>query len=197
MSASVWFEEVNKGLLKELKDTIKIKNAKGVLAPLPKLEHAVIVRKPEEDFKFEVFPCVSIYNIGYKYQVQRHLPLQYRHTMVENPDSLEVEELAVPFDLEYQIDFWARYQSDMDIMTRLWLMKHYRQFNLPVIDDGGTSRTVNVLQEGSVVKSDLVLNKERLFHTIIKYVIWVEIDDEIRYTIPKVGSVGINLCQKT
>ena len=33
MSANVWFEEVNTGLLKELKNTVRIKDANGVLTP--------------------------------------------------------------------------------------------------------------------------------------------------------------------
>ena len=179
MSANVWFEEVNIGLLKELKDTIRIKDANGVLVALQ--DKALIVRKPEEDFKLEVFPCVSIYNLSY-----RHEPFRYNPAPIKVGEDIEnkivvLEDPAIPFDLTYQIDFWAKYQSDMDTMTRTWLTKHFRQFNLTVIDDGGTERTCNCLAQGSIVKSDLVLNKERLFHSIIKLQIWVELDDETRY----------------
>ena len=76
-------------------------------------------------------------------------------------------------------------------MTRTWLMRHFRQFNLPVIDDGGVERTCNVLAEGSMYRSDLVKDKERLFHVSMKYSIWVEIDDEIRYNRPMVMEVDI------
>ena len=34
MSANVWFEEVNMGLLSEIKDTVRIKNSRGVLVAL-------------------------------------------------------------------------------------------------------------------------------------------------------------------
>ena len=53
-------------------------------------------------------------------------------------------------------------------------------------DDGGVERTCNCLSQGSVVKSDLVLNGKRLFHSIIKLQIWVELDDETRYNKPMV-----------
>ena len=94
-----------------------------------------------------------------------------------------MEDSAVPFNLTYQIDFWSRYQEDMNNMTMLWLAKHFHQFNLTVIDDGGTERSSNCLMIGVPFKSDLVLNGERLFHTIISYQIWVELDSETRYNI--------------
>ena len=179
MSANVWFEEVNTGLLSEIKDTVRIKDANGVLIPLE--DNALVVRKPEEEFNFEVFPCISIYNLSY-----RHDPLRYDPSPVRVGEDIvngivTLEDPAVPFNLTYQIDLWAKYQEDMDCMTRTWLTKHFRQFNLEVVDDGGTERTCNCLMQGSVVKSDLVLKGERLFHSIIKLLIWVELDDETRY----------------
>lgn len=196
MSASVWFEEVNIGLLKEIESYVRIKDQKGVLIPLPKPEKSIVVRKPEEDFKFEVFPCVSIYNKDYVYAPIRHC--QPDPVVVDydrDNGNVVLEDKAVPFNLSYQIDFWARYQEDMDCMTRTWLMRHHHQFNLDVIDDGGTPRSVNVLAEGRIVKSDLVQNKERLFHSIANYTIWVEIDDETRYTVPMVRTVDVDAKQ--
>lgn len=190
MSANVWFEEVNIGLLNEIKDTVRVRNANGVLVALD--NKALIVRKPEEDFKLEVFPCVSIYNISY-----RHDPFRYNSQLVnvgldEENKVVILEEPALPFNLEYQIDFWSKYQSDMDDMTRTWLLKHFRQFNLKVVDDGGTERTCNCLTSGSVVKSDLVSGGERLFHSIVKLQIWVELDNETRYNKPMIVDRTIN-----
>lgn len=184
MSANVWFEEVNIGLLEEIKNTVRIKNSKGVLNALK--DEALLIRKPEEDFKLEVFPCVSIYNLSYKHDPVRYNPSPVIIEEDEENKVVVMEDPAVPFNLDYQIDFWAKYQEDMDCMTRTWLSKHFRQFNLKVVDDGGVERTCNCLIQGSVVKSDLVLNGERLFHSIIKYQIWVELDDETRYNKPMV-----------
>lgn len=184
MSANVWFEEVNTGLLEELRNTVRIKDANGVLVTL--LDNALVIRKPEEDFKFETFPCVSIYNLDYKHEPIRYNPAPIKIGEDRENHVVNFEDPAVSFNLTYQIDFWAKYQTDMDCMTRTWLMRHFRQFNLPVIDDGGTERTCNCLMQGSVVKSDLVQGGERLFHSIIKYQIWVELDDETRYNTPMV-----------
>lgn len=191
MSANVWFEEVNIGLLKEIKNTVKIKNAKGLLVELD--DDSLVVRKPEEDFKLEKYPCVSIYNLTYA-----HDPMRYNPSPVVVDRDIEnniatLEDSAIPFNLDYQLDFWAEYQTDMDCMTRTWLKSHFRQFNLKVIDDGGTERTCNCLMKGKVVKSDLVLNGERLYHSIIKLLIWVELDDEIRYNKSIASEVDSNL----
>lgn len=190
MSANVWFEEVNIGLINEIKNTVRVRNANGVLVALE--DNQIIIRKPEEDFKLEVFPCVSIYNLSYG-----HDPIRYNPSPVivgddKEKNALIMEESATPFNLLYQLDFWSRYQTDMDYMTKKWLMKHFRQFNLSVIDDGGTERSCNCLIQGKATKSDLVLEGERLFHTIIKYLIWVELDDETRYNKPKVDNVLIS-----
>ena len=184
MSANVWFEEVNTGLLKELRDTIRVKDANGDLIALS--DRSFVIRKPEEDFKFETFPCVSIYNLDYKHEPVRYNPEPVRVGEDRENKQVIFEEPATPFNLTYQIDFWAKYQTDMDYMTRTWLMKHFRQFNLPVADDGGVERTCNCLIQGSVVKSDLVSGGERLFHSIVKYQIWVELDNETRYNKPMV-----------
>lgn len=191
MSANVWFEEVNTGLLKELKDTIRIKDAKGVLVALE--DKALIIRKPEEDFKSETYPCISIYNKDYKHDLVRYNPAHVKVSEDLENNIAVMEEPAVPFRLSYQIDFWSRYQTDMDMMTRTWLKKHFRQFNLNVIDDGGTERSCNCLVKGSVVKSDLVLNGERLFHSIINIEIWVELDDETRYNVSIASKRGIEM----
>lgn len=194
MSANVWFEEVNVGLMKEICKHVSIRDTSGKITPIP--DSAVFVRKPEEDFKSEVFPCISIYNKTYEHDPIRYDPVPVKLGVDQNTKKIELEETAVPFNLFYQIDFWARYQEDIDYMTRTWLLRHFRQFNLDVVDDGGTKRSCNCLQNGQIVKSDLVLNKERLFHSILNLEIWVELDGELRYNMPVVITHDVNARQK-
>lgn len=194
MSANVWFEEVNTGLIQEILKYVKYRQPSGDTTLIS--EDAVFVRKPEEDFKSEIFPCVSIYNKTYEHDVIRYDPVPVKLEFDEFEKSIEMEETAVTFKLFYQIDFWAKYQTDMDCMTRTWLIKHFRQFNLDVIDDGGVARSCNCLQTGQIVKSDLVLNKERLFHSIVNLEIWVELDDETRYNMPVVITHDVEAKQK-
>lgn len=191
MSASVWFTEVYAGLMKEIKKSVLHKDSSGY--HLVALENnQILVRKPEEDFKFESFPCVSVYITDYKHDPTRYDSKPVVIARDINSNTATVEETAVPFILNCQIDFWSRYQEDMTDMTRLWLLKHFRSFNLSVIDSGGNSRLCNCFSQGNIVKSDLVLNKERLFHSILKYQIWVEIDEEICYNTSMVTSINLS-----
>lgn len=194
MSASVWFEEVDVALRQEILNTVKVKdpttNEIKVLDP-----KSAIVRKPEEDFKIETFPCVSIYNLNYRHDPMRYNPNPVIVSRDYDNGTAELEDPAIPFNLTYQIDFWSSYQSDMNLMTRTWLMKHHRQFNLEVVDSGGTPRNCNVIIQGSPVKSDLMDKGERKFHTIITYHIWVELDEETRYNVNMVTSREVNVNQ--
>lgn len=190
MSANVWFEQVDIGLINELKTTVRVLNHEGALVPLE--EGAVIVRKPEEDFKIETFPCVSIYNTGYSFDPMRYVSEPSVVGRDTSSRTATIEENAVPYNLTYNIDFWARYQTDMNTMTMSFLWRHFRQFNLSVVDDGGKTRSCNCIISEQPKKSDLMLNKERLFHTIISCHIWVELDSETRYNVPIVIERGLN-----
>lgn len=191
MSANVWFEEVYTGLIKELQDTIRIKNRDGSFSPLP--NNAFSVRKPEEEFKSETYPCVSLYTRDYKFVPSRYNPnpvvvgKDYENNLVLLEDS------ATSYDISIQIDLWAKYQTDMDSMTRSWLTTHFHQFNLDVVDDGGTERSVNCLMKGNVTPSDLISGGERLFHSIINLQIWVELDAQNCYNKPMVVDRDINV----
>ena len=192
MSANVWFEEVNIGLINEIYDTVYQIDMGGGLIPLEKGVQ-IVVRKPEEDLKFEKYPCISIYNKSDSFDSLRYDPNQVVKSRDYENHQAWVEDPHVPFTLSYQIDFWARYQSDMDTITRMWKEKHFRQFNLSVTDDGGNDRTVNCMVKGDTVRADLVDGKERLFHSIVNLEIWVELDSETRYNKPMVSDLSINV----
>lgn len=192
MSANVWFEEVNIGLINELKKTVKIRNEQGLLVTLP--DNAFMVRKPEKEFKFETFPCISIYNKDYKHDVLRYIDKQPVKKSISGNKAI-LEDIAIPFNLNYQIDFWSDFQTDMDTMTHTWLTSHFRQFNLDVIDDGGNNQSCNVLMQGSVIKSDLIQGSTRIFHSILNYLIWVEIDEETVYNTDIVTNINLQVTE--
>ena len=190
---SIWKEEVDTGLINEIFNTVRVPNSKGILVPLSSKEKQVLIRKPEEDFKPEKYPCVSIYNTGDNFSTDR-----YNHNKIKKrlPNGvMRLEDSAVPFDLTYNIDFWSRYQIDMNAMTKEWLKHHFRQFNLLVTDDVGNEVYVNCLRSSNARKSDLMSGGERLFHTIISYRIWVEIKDETQYNTNVATKVNIDVSQ--
>ena len=185
MSANVWFEEVEKGLKEEILNTVKYLTTMGTIEPVT--DKMVFVRDPEEDLREEQIPCVTITHIFNRFDARRYNPNPVIMGKNEEENLLSMQDSAVPFNLTYQIDFWSRYKEDINTMTRTWLMKHFRQFNLKVIDDGGVERSSNVLLNEGMKSSDLIKNQKRLFHSVISYVIWVELDDEVGYNVHMVA----------
>ena len=175
-SESVWFEQVDTALLNYIKGIVKLPNSNGVLTPVP-----VKIRKPDEDFKVEEYPCVTIYNL---YSVRDEIRYFPDTVVVERyPDSNKVieERSAIPYSLYYQLDFWSRQQTHMNEMTRRWLGYHPdKYFNLPVKDISGNDRNSFVLMTDDLRKADFLTDTKRTFHSVLTYKVWVEIDERIR-----------------
>lgn len=175
-SESVWFEQVDTALINYIQGIVKLPNASGVLTPVP-----VKIRKPDEDFKIEEYPCITLYNL---YSVRDEVRYFPDKVVVErHPDrNILIEERgAIPYSLFYQLDFWSRKQSQMNDMTRMWLGHHPdRCFNLPVKDLSGQDRSSFVLMTDDLRKSDFLTETQRTFHSVLTYRVWVEIDEKIR-----------------
>lgn len=194
MSANVWSEEVEIGLKQEILNTVFYLTDTGIKAPLT--EDMVFVRDPEEDLREEQIPCVTITPLYNRFDARRYNPNPVIMSRNDEENLLTMQDSAVPFNLFYQIDFWSRYKEDINLMTSTWLRKHFRQFNLKVVDDGGTERSSNVIVNESLRESDLLKNQKRLFHSIISYVIWVELDDEVGYNVHMVAERNLSAEQK-
>lgn len=194
MSANVWFEEVEKGLKEEILNTVFYLSPTGIKTNVT--EDMVFVRDPEEDLREEQIPCVTITPLFNRFDPRRYNPNPVIMSKNEEENLLTMQDSAVPFNLTYQLDFWSRYKEDINLMTGSWLKKHFRQFNLRVVDDGGTERYSNVLLNESMRESDLLKNQKRLFHSLISYVIWVELDDEVGYNVHMVAERNLSAEQK-
>lgn len=188
MSKSVWFEQIDSSLLDFVSSIVFVNNSEGIKVPVP-----VIIRKPEEDFKIEVYPSVSLYNL---YSMLNRERLDDIEEVIVNRDfekgTLNIEKVAIPFVLAYQIDFWSKYQSDMNLMTQLWLSHTGRYFNLPVKDQSGNDRNVLVMLSDSISKQDLLDGSDRIYHSFATYKVFTELDEEIQSTIPMVSNIRID-----
>lgn len=187
MSESVWFEEVDTALINYIKSVVKIPNRQGELASVP-----VEVRKPDNDFKVEQYPSMTIYNLYSRYNSFR----QGNSDTIKGYDvdkaKILVEKSAVPYDLYYQIDFWSKNITDMNKMTCAWLSKISRCFNLDVADSGGANRNVFVIRTDALKKNDYISGNNRVFHSFITYKIQVELDENIIIEKPMVTDVDIH-----
>lgn len=187
-SESVWFEQVDEALIAYIQNIVKLKNSNGVLSPVP-----VKIRKPDEDFKIETYPSITLYNLYSVRDEVRYYPEPVVISRDEANATLIEEQSAIPYNLYYQIDFWARLQSHMNDMTRLWLGHNPdRCFNLPVKDLSGNDRSSFVLLTDDLKKSDLLNGTDRTFHSMLTYRVWVELDEKITVEKPMVVTVEVD-----
>lgn len=175
-SESVWFEQVDTALVDYIQSIVKLQGKNGIPIPIP-----VKIRKADEDFKIEEYPCITLYNLYSARDEIRYCPDSVVVQRDEVRNKLIEEKCAIPYSLFYQIDFWSRQQADMNDMTRLWLGYHPdRCFNLPVKDLSGQNRNSFVLMTDDLKKSDFLTETKRTFHSVLTYRVWVEIDEKIR-----------------
>lgn len=182
MSESVWFEQVDTALIDYIQSIVKYQRN-----PIP-----VNVRKPDEDFKVEKYPSMSIYNVFSQLDLERIDSLQVTKSVDKGNYSMVLEKSAVPYNLFYQIDFWAKYQEDMNSMTQQWLGQTGRDFNLPVIDASGKKRSSFVLMTDQLTKSDFIEGTDRVYHSVATYRIYVELDENVQVVKPLVASTENN-----
>lgn len=183
-SESVWLEQVDTALITYLKRLF------------PK--YLIFMRKPDEDFKIEAYPCISIYCTGYRRDTLRYFDkLEDTGEIIEEKFIKVYEKSAVPYNLDYQVEFWAKTQTEMNLMTRLLLGNTPEGYiNLPVVDMSGNNRNSFMSQSASVVRSDLLNGKNRIFRTIFSYIIWVELDEKVKENINYINTVETNISQR-
>lgn len=175
MSSSVWYEQIDKGLIDFIQSIVKLKDSEGIDVPVP-----VRIRKPDEDFKSEDYPMVTIYNLfTSKRDEVRYYPFDVLVKADPNTSTGSLEKSAVPYSLQYQIDFWSTSQVDMNNMLAKWEFFVSRDFNLPVIDSGGVKRYAHALQKGNMQKFDRLNGSDRIYHSCITYRIWAELDENV------------------
>lgn len=176
LSESVWFEQVDTALISYIQGIVKLPNSNGILTPVP-----VKIRKPDEDFKIEEYPCITIYSLYSIRDEVRYFPDKVVVERDHTRNKLIEERGAIPYSLFYQFDFWSRQQSHMNDMTRMWLGYHPdKSFNLPVKDLSGQNRSSFVIMTDDLKKMDFLEKSNRTFHSVLTYRVWVEIDEKIR-----------------
>lgn len=187
MSNSVWFEEIDRALIELLTNTIKIPNRNGELVSVP-----VSMRRPDPDFKIEVYPSITIYNVFSRYNSFRQgEAFSIKERDFENSKVI-LEKGAVPMDLYYQFDLWSKTMEDANNMTLAWYAHYDRYFNLDVIDKSGVPRSCLALRSDILRKYDYVSGDNRTFHSTVKYKIQTEIDENITTEKPMVTTIDIS-----
>ena len=187
MSESVWFEQVDIALMRLLREVIQIDGN-----PVK-----VVIRKPDEDFNTEDYPLVSVYNLYDRFSRDRYSPEPVVVSQDFNNNFAVLEESALPYDLFYQIDFWASLQSDMNSMIKQWKSFAPFWFNLDVFDESGNPRSCFVISRNDFGKADLMKDGKRLFHSFGTYKVQVEIDECKQETVSMVTDNNVHIEPKS
>lgn len=164
MNSTVWNKQIDKGLIEYLHSILGV---------------PVRVRKADEDFKKEDYPMVIIQNT----QTSKRDPLRYNpFELIRVSDSqgvVQLEHLASPHTLTYQITIATLLQSEMNELTAKWNLYVENHFNLPVKDSGGNTQYANCFQKGDGFnRQDKLGSISRTFLTTFTYEIWGEVDFE-------------------
>lgn len=188
MAGSVWYAQVNKALKDLIPTIVKTYDRNKVLVPV-----TAIVRTPEPEFKVEKFPSATIFSYDEKFAQNRYSDERVVVAVDQQRGVAVIEESAKPYNLFYQIDFWASFQEDIDTMTMLWGSKFAKHNLLAVKDTLGVNRVCK-MKLIKIAKADTVKNKdERVFRRIYSYEIWVELDETAQVEEPIVLTKEINM----
>lgn len=177
-SETVWFEEIDRGLLK-LFSNIQVPIS-GVLSPV-----YVDIKKSDEDFKVDVYPSISIYCSNYSFDKSRESTLREEITEIDTENNIgKLEEVPQPYKFTYKITLWSKLQSQMNYMSRMVsaIVGHFH--NLEVFDVSGNPTTVFMELRNPISKSDILLDSERTFQHVYTYEIWTNIDERIQKDVP-------------
>lgn len=172
-SDTVWLEQVDTGLIDFIQDVIEI-NDEPIKCK---------VRKPDEDFKTETYPFVSIYNL-----FSRRDDFRRHHNgdiivLTDKEQGINIEERpGLPYNLFYQIDFWAQYQTHLNSMLFQWLhaTNGGKDFNLPLETAGGEKTSRFCLCTDDFRRQDFMQDTKRILHSTVTYRIYAEIDEHDR-----------------
>lgn len=184
MNTSAWSEQIDTALVTLLENTLV----------LPDTEVEIFVRNPEKDLYIETYPCASVYSLYTRFDEKRHYPTQKHILSSDEVNYLTTEEdVSLPFKLNYQLDFWAKYKTDMNLMSALWLSKYYCFFNLPIIDESGVERTLFVQRRDSFTPHDYFEKRERIYHSTMTYEVWGDLDQTVPVITDTVAEVVVDL----
>lgn len=186
-SETVWFEEVDRGLLELLRE-IQVP-VKGVLSPV-----YVDIKKSDEDFKVDVYPSISIYASTYSFDKSRESTLHEEITEIDTENNIgKLEEVPKPFKFTYKITLWSKLQTQMNYMSRMLNAKVGHFHNLKVNDVSGNPTTVFMELRNPIGKSDILIDNERTFQQVYTYEVWVSIDERIQTDVQITGEAPINV----
>lgn len=175
--ASVWYEQVDKGLIDFIKEKIDAEEEGITVRPRQTNEGNKTEEKAVSFFSYD--------EVLAEYRMRR-----FDEVGEKDKDEGEAEMLKplIPYDLFYQVDFWARSVYDINEMIRKWEGRVEKHNLLPVLDIDGNERDIK-MERVDFANADYTKNGEVRFHRTFTYKIKVELDERDSYVVPLVEEV--------
>ncbi len=187
---SVWLAEIDNSLINTIKTIVKtMERVNGEIVPVPV---DAFVRNPEGVVQIAKYPCVTIFNYDVRFAGNRFDPSLIRGQRADG--RITLEQPALPYDLYYQVDFWAKYNEDINEMLRRWHGTIGKNHLLEVLDTEGNQRFSSMTRVDSA-NADYAKGDQRIFHRVFSYKIWVELDERLPIQVPYATAVQVDKVQ--
>ena len=187
-SATIWNREIFAGLQVLFADVFA--NFGGKKIP-------VVVRKPDEDFKVESYPCIVLQITGATFSAGRSVKRETVKVSIDKENYTGIiRKTALPYDLALQIDFYSLSENELDSMIIKWLSKSRREFVLNVKNRGGDDDDClvtpnNGTVELNVVRLDEMNGDDRLFRACMNYTVYGRIEEAETEEVPLLRKVEV------
>ena len=164
VSDTIWNREILKGFIDLLNGEFMGKFS----------TFKVIVRKPDEDFKLEAYPCAVLQITNSRFSVDRYYKKE-SYIVSKDKENYRgiVDKSPLTYDINLQLDFYAKKENDLDTLEITWLSYFRRDFNLQVKTREGNDDDVHVMPDEGVTKRlDEMNGKDRLFRRCFNYKVY-------------------------
>ncbi len=187
-SATIWNREIFAGLQALFADVFPSLGGKKV---------PVVVRKPDEDFKVESYPCIVLQITGSTFSAGRSVKRETVKVSIDKENYTGIiRKTDLPYDLALQIDFYSLSENELDSMIIKWLSKSRREFVLNVKNRGGDDDDClvtpsNATVELNVVRLDEMNGDDRLFRACMNYTVYGRIEEAETEEVPLLRKVDV------
>lgn len=187
-SHTVWYEEVDRGLVKLLKSIFKDVPIKFYRDRKDDLDPST------NPYTRPSYPYIRIIHLSEQFDKERY-NRNYAPVLGKDLASKKVT-IGVPskpYILNYQIEIITDKMSDKNRLTMLWNSYFIDVNSLEVLDMSGEPRKCPMIKSVNTTLEQKSQKDSIIFRSIFKYKIKVEIDEPITRTEPMVTSVKLEI----
>lgn len=181
MSNSVWYGEVDLALVNLLKkifgDTIQI----------------YFNSSRDLNNKKITYPYIKISHLGENFDFDRYDPNKQIISYNADTQTVTLEESALPYKLNYQIDLISDTNKGNNSNTLKWASNIKPFSNLKVIDNGGVERSCFMSCQQPINLEETTQDDKVIFRHIIRMSIRVEVDESTPEIVKVATNIDINI----